>query len=164
MDREQDVKLNKDIAAFSYIWIMSVLVYFGRKNSPFIRHHSKQGLILFVLSIPLWFIPLIGRLLEVIVFAGMVMGFINAFQGQWADVPLVGPISRGEMSLGQAFKIIAKFLSGLFKQASESVKDQPTTEKKPDTSKSVPTVPSVIVPPAPPATTESPKPPSSPSV
>lgn len=119
------MKQNKDIAAFSYIWIMSILVYFGRKDSPFIQHHSRQGMILFVLTIPLWFIPIVGQLLEVVLLAGMVMGFINAFQGQWSDVPLVGPVSRGEMSPMQAVKIVVKFLSSLFKQASKAAEKPP---------------------------------------
>ncbi len=89
------------MAALSYVWILSVILFFARKDSPFIRYHSKQAMILFIISIPIWLIPFIGHFLILIIVAGNLIGFINAANGLYADVPFVGPLSRGEKSIGQ---------------------------------------------------------------
>lgn len=117
-----DIEKNKDLAAFSYLWVMSVVVYFLRKDSPFVRFHSKQAILLFLLSLPLWFIPYIGRVLELIILCGAVLGFLAAAQGQRRDVPIVGPFSRGEITLRQAWKQIVESIAHLvavFKQLSQ---------------------------------------------
>ncbi len=96
---QSDIRANKDIAAFSYVWIMSVFIYFSRKDSKFIQYHSRQGIVLFLITIPLSFIPYIGRYLIFLAVAGMLLGFINAAGGQTRDVPLAGKLSRGELSI-----------------------------------------------------------------
>ena len=91
-----DAQANRDIAALAYVWILSVVIYFSRKNSPFVRFHSKQGIVLFLLSILVWFIPFVGRILELVVLAFCALGFLSAAQGQWKELPLVGPLARGD--------------------------------------------------------------------
>jgi uncharacterized membrane protein len=73
-------------------------VYFVRKESPFIRFHAKQAMVLFALSIVTWFLPVFGQLLELLVFAAAVYGFVLAAHGEWKDVPFIGPLSRWELS------------------------------------------------------------------
>lgn len=89
-----DVAQNRDIAALGYVWILSVVVFFSKRHSPFVQFHAKQGMVLFVLSILVWLIPFVGKLLELIVLALCVLGFLSAAQGQWKDLPLVGPLAR----------------------------------------------------------------------
>ncbi len=103
-NEQRDIEENKDIAAFSYLWIMSVVVFFLKKQSPFVRYHSKQAMILFGLSIIVWFIPFLNRLLELILLCCMAYGFLNAAQGHKKDVPIVGPLSRGEMTVREAWR------------------------------------------------------------
>jgi uncharacterized membrane protein len=93
---QRDVRLNKDVAAFSYVWIMSVVVFASRRDSPFIQYHAKQALILFLISIPVAMIPFLGRYLVFIVLAGMLLGFINAGSGRREEVPFVGKLASGE--------------------------------------------------------------------
>jgi uncharacterized membrane protein len=92
----RDVEDNKDIAALSYVWIMSVFVFFAKHQSPFVRFHARQAMVLFALSIPLWFIPVIGRYLELVILALGVLGFLGAAQGLWKELPLIGAVSRGD--------------------------------------------------------------------
>lgn len=101
-----DIEQNKDIAAFSYLWIMSVVVFFLRRKSPFVRYHAKQAMILFALSVIVLLVPYISRFLELGVLALMVYGFINAAQGLRKDVPIVGPLSRREITIRQAWKML----------------------------------------------------------
>ena len=97
---QQDIRLNKEVAAFAYVWVMSIVVLAARRDSKFAQFHAKQGLVLFLLSIPLWLIPIVGHFLTILVVGGMVLGFMNAAQGKYADVPFAGSLSRGELSLG----------------------------------------------------------------
>ena len=34
---DTDIEQNKDMAALSYAWILSVIIFFARKDSPFTR-------------------------------------------------------------------------------------------------------------------------------
>jgi uncharacterized membrane protein len=115
---EKDVEQNKDLAALSYLWVMSVVVYFLKaKESAFVRYHSRQAIILFILSIIFWFIPFIGQFLELIILVGIIIGFAGAAQGQWKSIPIAGPLSRREITVREAWKqvidVIAGFVKGL---------------------------------------------------
>lgn len=101
-----DVEQNKDLAAFSYTWIMSVFMLLLKHKSPFVHFHARQATVLFVLSIAFWFIPYVGRFLEVFIFIGFAWGFFNAAQGKWDEVPFVGPLARGKISLRQSWKLV----------------------------------------------------------
>ncbi len=118
-----DVERNKDLAAFSYLYVMSVVVYLLKgKDSAFIRYHGKQAMILFGLAVLAWFIPIIGPLIELILFAGMAVGFLHAAQGQWKDVPIVGPLSRGQMTVRDAWKQTVETVSSAAKAAKDTSK------------------------------------------
>ncbi len=136
---DADVAQNKDIAAFSYLWIMSVIVYLLRRQSPFVRYHSKQGMLLFIISLPLWFVPFVGNFLELIILGCMVLGFMNAAQGQWKDVPLIGPLSRREMTIREAWRIIVDGIASVMKSASDLAKKSPAP--KTDTPPPTPSTP-----------------------
>ena len=120
------MRLNKDVAAFSYIWIMSIVVFAARKHSSFAQFHSRQGLILFVLSF-VWLIPWVGQYLELLVVAGMVLGFIHAAQGSKSDVPFIGLLSRGELHIEHIAEAILK----PFEKTWVEFRAKKTTPKKP---------------------------------
>jgi uncharacterized membrane protein len=94
-----DIEKHKDMAAFSYVWIMSVIILALRRESKFVQYHAKQGTVLFIASIVIGIIPFIGKYLDLIVVAGMIMGFINAAQGHYRDVPIAGDLAKGKMSI-----------------------------------------------------------------
>lgn len=134
---QRDIRENKDVAAFSYVWIMSVVIYAARKESPFIRFHAKQGIVLFLLSILIAIIPVVGKYLMLLVVAGMLMGFIHAAQGHRQDVPFVGKLSRGELTLKEvvdalmaAFKAIGNLFHSKTAQDSKKPADpaQPSAQ------------------------------------
>lgn len=84
------------MAALSYVWVLSVVVYYAKKDSPFVRFHARQGILLFILSIACWFIPVVGTLLELIVLGLAVIGFLAAAQGHWKELPVVFAVSHGD--------------------------------------------------------------------
>lgn len=104
---DRDIVENKDIAALGYVWALSVFVYLYKRESPFVRHHARQGIVLFILSILFWMVPVIGRFLELPVLALMIMGFLNAAQGKYSPLPLVYALSHGDIRmLRQSWKVI----------------------------------------------------------
>lgn len=121
---DQDIRDNKDIAALSYLWILSIVIFFWKKNSPFVRFHSVQGMILFGLTIVLPVIPVIGNILALVALAGMVMGFMHAAQGLQKDVPLVGPLSRREITVRQAWQQILAFVVRMFHAVRSAMYDR----------------------------------------
>jgi uncharacterized membrane protein len=76
------------MAALSYVWVLSLVMLVVKKNDEFVQFHAKQGVVLLIISI-FWFIPLIGQLAAILAFAGMVVGFIQAWQGKRYELPLV---------------------------------------------------------------------------
>lgn len=96
VDPARDAEENKDIAALGYVWILSVFVFFAKRHSPFVRFHARQGMALFALSIPAWFIPYAGKAVEIVILALAVLGFIGAAQGLWKELPVIGALVRGD--------------------------------------------------------------------
>lgn len=86
---KKDIEENKELAAVSYAWAMSVIVFLARRESKFVCFHAKQAIFLFGLSIIFWFIPYIGKFLELFVAIFMLIGFINAIKGDYFRLPLL---------------------------------------------------------------------------
>lgn len=94
----KDVADNKLMAILAYICFLIPL--FVAKESPFARFHTNQGLLLAITGIAisivvsiLTFIPIIGFvgfLLPIVTFVLMVLGIINANNGQMKELPVIG--------------------------------------------------------------------------
>ncbi|HRH93496.1 MAG TPA: hypothetical protein PKV72_03100 [Candidatus Peribacteria bacterium] len=147
---QRDIRLNKDVAAFSYVWIMSVIVFASRRDSPYIQYHAKQACILFILSIPVAMIPFFGRYLVFLVLAGMLLGFINAANGRREELPFVGKLATGEMKpkdiWNQAKPYIDKLMhifGQIFKKPehADKKKDAPAADAKPAPAQASPAQP-----------------------
>lgn len=76
------------LAALSYVWILGLVILIIKRNDAFIQFHAKQGVVLFLVSL-VGFIPVIGWILWALAVAGMVLGFINAWQGKEYKLPYV---------------------------------------------------------------------------
>lgn len=76
------------LAALGYVWILGLVMLVIKRNDTFIQFHAKQGVILFIISL-VGFIPVIGWILWALSVAGMVIGFINAWQGKEYKLPIV---------------------------------------------------------------------------
>lgn len=169
---QRDIRLNKDLAAFSYVWIMSVVVFASRRDSPFAQYHSKQACILFLISIPVAMIPFLGRYLVFIVLAGMLLGFINAANGRREELPIVGKLATGEMKPKDIWnqakpymdKLVHIFVQ-LFKKPDHPAEKHTTTAAAAEKPTATPTTPAqAATPVAPTASVSSPSapPPASP--
>ena len=77
-------------AAAGYLWVLSLVVLAARKDNEFVRFHASQGVLLFVISVILWFIPVLGWLLNIVVAVAAIVGIIKALQGEKWELPVVG--------------------------------------------------------------------------
>lgn len=95
----------KVFGILAYIGILCLVPIFAGK-SEFSKFHANQGLLLFIveiatviLSIVLGFIPIVGLiisflvwLIDVAVLVFVIMGIVNAAQGQMKPLPIIGNI------------------------------------------------------------------------
>lgn len=94
-----DIEKNKLMAILAYILFFIPLL--AAKDSKFAMYHANQGLMLFIVGIcsqfVLNFIPfiggLLGMLMSLVVLAFMVIGIINAANGQMKPLPVIGGVT-----------------------------------------------------------------------
>lgn len=118
--QKDDVQTNKDIAAFSYIWIFSVVILWSRRDSQFIQFHARQALVLFILSIIIYVIPIPKfQYLNVFTVAGMIAGFINANMGDYYEIPLVADVVKHHITVNGTWNYIkekSQYCAGFVKR------------------------------------------------
>ncbi len=85
----KDIADNKVMAILAYIsWLVLIpLLVSPAKDSPYVRFHTNQGLILFIASFIIGLIPCVGQIACIIL---MVLGIVNAANGQAKELPIIG--------------------------------------------------------------------------
>ncbi len=128
----KDVADNKDLAALSYVWVLSLVVLFAKRESPFVQFHAKQGAVLFGLSLVVWAMPFIGKLAEILVLALCIIGFLHAAQSEWREIPIIGPLSRGAFGdLRHSWRDVVAACAALWARIRKTVPSQPSTTPTP---------------------------------
>lgn len=104
----QDINDNKGMSVLAYIGFLFLVPLLACPNSKFARYHTNQGLVLFLLAFALGVVTgilgiipiaglIIGGLLSAVggifTLVLMIMGIINAAQGQAKELPLIGKIT-----------------------------------------------------------------------
>lgn len=104
----QDINNNKGMSVLAYIGFLFLVPLLACPNSKFARYHTNQGLVLFLLEFALGvvtgiigIIPIAGLIIGGLLIAVggiftlvlMIMGIINAAQGQAKELPLIGKIT-----------------------------------------------------------------------
>ena len=90
----------KGLSVLSYIGFLFFVPLIAKPNSQFCRFHANQGLVLFlmgyIVSFALKFVPFLHGILGIVwgllTFVVMILGIINAAQGQMKELPLIGGI------------------------------------------------------------------------
>ena len=93
--------IEKIFAFLSYIFFFGILIYRTKKDSNYVQHHAKQGILLFVLSLInfiLMAVPVLGwvliPILNLALFILFVVGANNALSGNTNKLPLIGQFSN----------------------------------------------------------------------
>lgn len=90
--------------------VMGILAYLGplviiswamAKQDPFVKFHIKQGLVLLVIEVFVWFLGMIFwplwillNLVNLVVFILAIIGIINVVQNKENSLPLVGSYAK----------------------------------------------------------------------
>lgn len=94
---KKDIDDNKLIACLSYVGILCLIPLLAKKDSKFAHEHGKQGLVLLIVwivgSFIFWF-PLIGWALMLIVCILNVVAFIKCLMGEFWEIPVIGPLRK----------------------------------------------------------------------
>lgn len=87
----------KLMGILSYIGPLVIIPFLMAKEDPFVKFHIKQGLLLLIISVGVWFVtmamPFFWMFLNLInlgVFILAVIGIINVVQHEQKELPLVG--------------------------------------------------------------------------
>lgn len=89
------------MAALAYIGPLVIVSYIMGKDNPFVKFHIKQGLVLLVIEVALWFLgsmlwaflPLLG-IVNLALFVVAVIGIVNAANKKEQELPLVGSFAK----------------------------------------------------------------------
>lgn len=87
----QDEKL---LAALSYIYLLSFIILLIKRDSVFVQFHAKQGVVLCLISIVLWFVPILGWFLNFLVLVAIIFGFVVALNGSRWRMPVIGDLAE----------------------------------------------------------------------
>ncbi len=93
---KSDVEQNKGIAALAYIWILFIIPLM-KKDSDYAKYHGKQGLVFFICATLVGFIsrvPVIGWILDILIFILFIIGLINALGGKKQPLPVIGKFAE----------------------------------------------------------------------
>ncbi len=92
---------NTGMAIIAYIGILVVIPLVTNKGDPFVKFHSKQGLVLlitWVIANSLWAIPVFGWFASPIINLGcfilMIVGIMNAAGKQTKELPIIGQFAK----------------------------------------------------------------------
>ena len=92
----RDIADNKLMAILCYLGILWLIPFLAAKESPFVKFHLNQGLVLLVIDVVVWIlcrIPVIrfvGWIVSIAVFALIIIGIINVCNGKAQELPVVG--------------------------------------------------------------------------
>ena len=99
-DLKKDAEDNKIMGILAYLGILFLVPYLAAKESPFAKFHANQGCVLFLAEIALGFLGFIlafipfGGYISYILYLGgvvlMIIGIINALNGEMKELPVIG--------------------------------------------------------------------------
>lgn len=105
----EDVGQHKVMAVLAYLGILVFVPLFaGDKSSPYLRHHTNQGFLLWIAGLfcrilsghgvfglftfHVWPLYIVGELMSLVVFVLCIVGIVDACRGVERDLPFVGTI------------------------------------------------------------------------
>jgi uncharacterized membrane protein len=97
----KDIADDKALAAISYLGVLCLISLFFKRDSNFVQFHAKQGTMLFVVEIILWFINVIPFLGQLIWFFGCILfivisikGIVSAWRGEYWEIPYLSEYAK----------------------------------------------------------------------
>jgi uncharacterized membrane protein len=91
---KKDIEDNKVLAAIGYISFLCLLPLFLKRDSKFAQFHAKQGLVLFVVQLIVFWVPLLGQASMLLLFLVALFGAYQAINGEWYKLPYIYDFSK----------------------------------------------------------------------
>ncbi len=86
---------DKVMGVLAYLGILVLIPLLAKRDSEFVQFHAKQGLVLFIAEVILWWIPFIGWfILGPIVSILALIGLIMAAMGRKWKIPVIWSIAE----------------------------------------------------------------------
>ncbi len=124
---KKDIETNSDVAAFSYFLILSWVILYTRKDSPYIQFHARQASLLFVVAIIIALLPPNFSFLNLFTLGLAVAGFFQANLGRRWKMPIIAHLLDSGVSVDMAWKTIIRIVQTLknsFRTSGGSQSDQ----------------------------------------
>jgi len=84
----------------AYLGPLIIVSYLVAKDDPFVKFHIKQGFVLFVIEVAVWFIGnmfwqiwMILSVVNIAVIVLSIIGILNVVHGEEKELPIVGKYS-----------------------------------------------------------------------
>jgi len=98
---KKDIDDSKAFAAIGYIGILCFVPLLLKKDSPYAQFHGKQGLVLFIAEVVIFFIniiPVLGQLVwlfaSVLFLILSIFGLLKAWNGESWELPVLGEYAK----------------------------------------------------------------------
>ena len=98
---KKDIDDSKAFAAIGYIGILCFVPLLLKKDSPYAQFHGKQGLVLFIAEVIIFFIniiPVLGQLVwligSVLFLTLSILGLLKAWNGESWELPILGEYAK----------------------------------------------------------------------
>lgn len=106
--KKTELGLEENIeGALAYLlgFVSGIILYFIEEKNDFIRFHAFQSTVmflgLFIISVILGFIPILGTIIRIIVglaaFIAWLIGMIKAYKGELYKFPIVGEMAENQV-------------------------------------------------------------------
>lgn len=97
----EDINKNRYVACISYVSLLFILPLLIVRDSPFVKEHAKQGMVLFlfeVISTIIYYFPIFGKflgsLILIVCFVFSVIGFLVALTGGFIAFPVIYDLAK----------------------------------------------------------------------
>jgi uncharacterized membrane protein len=103
MDAMNNDGVHKNVlmAILAYIGPLVIVSYIVAKDDPFVKFHIKQGLVLFVVEVAVWFLEMfmwqlweLFNLIDLAALIFAIIGIVYASQGKETKLPFIGDFAR----------------------------------------------------------------------
>ena len=127
---KRDIAENKIEAAVSYLWAMSLVMFFYKRSSPFVHFHARIGIVLFILSLSIFLFPENGFFIKAVIGILSLFGILTAAQGMRKGIPFIGEWHKGNFIAHSFFRKFQEAFSLLRSDGLKAMKH----EQQPDRS------------------------------
>lgn len=107
--KETSIGLDQNIAGllcYLLVFISGLILFLIEKENKFVRFHAMQSIVLsvslFVISIVMGFIPVIGWIISILLapisFVLWILMMYKAYKGEWYKLPFIGDFSEQQVN------------------------------------------------------------------